>query len=453
MIKILPHDEVEALAAHALDLAAKSGAWGADLLYSEGSGSGLTLKDGETEECASGSSAGIGIRTIMSDGRQGIAYGSRLDKASVDSLVEWSLHNALASEPEEGITLYEGPLVRCRELDAEDRRIREITAADRMKYCLEMTREARSLDSRIVSVRSASWRDGWGASFFATTKGLCGWEEGSSANCGVMVLAQSGEFTEMGGYGMEALRLDELDIIKSARTAVEQTVASLGGRQLATGSYTIMIEPETAASLVDVIGGLFCASDVHRGRSMMKGRLGELVASPCVNLTDDGRIPWKPGSSSWDSEGVPTGRTELIKNGEANAFLYNLQYAIKDGVSSTGNCSRGMSSLPDVGTTNLVFAAGTESPDALRARITNGMYVTEFMGLHTIDPISGDFSIGAKGHRIENGEITTPVSGVTMASNLLEFMRNISAAASDLKYSGSVAAPTLVVENVVIAGK
>ena len=89
--------------------------------------------------------------------------------------------------------------------------------------------------------------------------------------------------TEMGGYGMEALRLDELDIIKSARTAVEQTVASLGGRQLATWSYTIMIEPETAASLVDVIGGLFCASDVHRGRSMMKGRLGELVASPCVN--------------------------------------------------------------------------------------------------------------------------------------------------------------------------
>ncbi|MDO4560723.1 MAG: TldD/PmbA family protein [bacterium] len=453
MIKFLPHGEVEALAAHALDLAVKKGAWGADVLYSEGCGSGLTLKDGETEECTSGSSSGIGVRTIMSDGRQGIAYGSRLDRASVDSLVEWSLHNALASEPEEGITLYDGPLVRCGELEAEDGRIRELTAADRMKFCLEMTAEARSLDSRVVSVRSASWRDGWGASFFATTKGLSGWEEGSSANCGVLVLAQTGEFTEMGGYGMEALRLDELDILKSARTAVEQTVASLGGRQLDTGSYTIMIEPETAASLVDVIGGLFCASDVHRGRSMMKGRLGELVASPCVNLTDNGRIPWKPGSSSWDSEGVPTGRTELIKNGAANAFLYNMQYAIKDGVRSTGNCSRGMSSLPDVGTTNLILEAGAESPEALRSRIKNGMYVTEFMGLHTIDPISGDFSIGAKGRRIENGELTTPVSGVTMASNLLEFMKNISAAASDLKFSGSTAAPTLVVENVVIAGK
>ena len=100
-----------------------------------------------------------------------------------------------------------------------------------------------------------------------------------------------------------------------------------------------------------------------------------------------------------------------------------------------------------------VFEKVTESPEALRSRIVSGMYVTEFMGLHTIDPISGDFSIGAKGHRIEKGEITTPVSGVTMASNLLEFMKNISAAASDLKYSGSVAAPTLVVDNVVIAGK
>ena len=239
MIKFLPHNEIEALAAHMLDLASRKGAWGADLLYSEGGGSGLTLKDGETLKGSQvrASISPQGIRTIMSDGRQGIAYGSRLDRDSVDSLVEWSLHNALASEPEEGITLYDGPLVRCEELEAEDRRIREITAADRMKYCLEMTREAQSLDSRVVSVRSASWRDGWGASFFATTKGLSGWEEGSSANCGVMVLAQSGEFTEMGGYGMEALRLDELDILKSARTAVEQTVASLGGTQLDTGSY------------------------------------------------------------------------------------------------------------------------------------------------------------------------------------------------------------------------
>ena len=316
-----------------------------------------------------------------------------------------------------------------------------------------MTREAKLADKRIISVRAASWRDGWGASFFMNSRGLSFWEQGSSASCGVLVLASDGLSTEMGGYGMDAMRLLELDPLGSARTAVRQTTAALGGKKLPTSSCTIMIEPEAAASLVEITGSLFCASDIHRGRSMMKGRLGEAVAASCVSLTDNGRLPWKPGSSSRDSEGVPTKRTELIKKGTAEAFRYNLQYAAKDNVPSTGNCARSLSSLPDIGTTNLVLEAGTEKPAALISQIKNGMYVTEFMVLHTIDPISGDFSIGAKGFRIENGEITTPASGMTIASNLLVFLKNIAAVGSDLKFSGSVAAPSLVVENVVIAGE
>ena len=295
MTGFLSHEEVEALAAHALDAALRGGASGADVLYSEGCANGLTLKDGEIEESTSGSSAGLGVRTILADGRQGIAYGNRLDRSSVDSLIEWSLHNARASQPEEGVMLYDGPLVRCPELEAEDERIHEITPKQRMEYCAQMTEVAKSTDARIISVRSAAWRDGWGASFFATTKGLSGWEQGSSANCGVVVLAQSGEFTEMGGYGMDALRLCELDAAKCARTAVKQTVAALGGTQLETGTYTIVIDPDAAVPLVDAIGGLFCASDVHRGRSLMKGRIGDLVASPCVNLTDDGRVAVEGG--------------------------------------------------------------------------------------------------------------------------------------------------------------
>lgn len=445
--------EAEALAEYALGRALKGGAGGADVIYCTSRGNALSLLDGEIEECAGGSAAGIGVRTIISDGRQGIAYGSRLDKASVGSLVEWSLHNALASEPDDGVTLYEGPLVSDPELDAEDLSIRAISREERMSRCLEMTRVAREADPRVKSVREAYWRDGWGESFFATTKGLSGWESSSSAACGVLVLAAGGEYTEEGGYGIEALRMDEFDVERIAKRAVKDTVAALGGEPLPTASYTVMIEPEAAASLAEAIGRLFCASDVQKGRSMMRGRLGEAVASPCVSLTDDGRIPWRHGTSSWDYEGVPTGRTELIKDGTANAFLYNLQCAAKDGVLSTGNCSRGMSSLPDVGTTNLILEPGDENPEALRSRIANGLYITEFMGLHTIDPVSGDFSLGAKGLRIENGNLTVPVSGVTIASNLSDFMKKITAVASDLTFSGSVAAPTMVVENVVIAGK
>jgi len=445
--------DAESLALWALDEAVRQGASSADVLYSETSGNSVSMKDGVVEESVSGFNAGIGVRTIMSDGRQGIAYGSRLDIQAVRSLVEWSIFNCRNSEPEEGIMLYDGKLEEDPSVALEDERIAQITPKMRLEMCLNMTELAKSKDGRVVSVRSAAWSDGWGSSFYCTTTGLAGWERVSSASCGVLVLAQEGDFTEIGGYNMESRRLDELDVGKTAALAVSRTVSALGGTPMPTGVYTIMIEPEAASALVDVVGDLFCASDVHKGRSLMKDRLGSAVASSCVTLTDDGRLPWKAGSGSWDSEGVPTGRTVLIKNGTAQSYLYNLQYAWKDGVRSTGNACRSMSSLPDVGTTNVFLEGGSESAESLLARIKSGLYVTEFMGLHTIDPVSGDFSIGAKGLAIENGELTKPVCGVTIASNIMNFLRDIAAAGSDVEFFGAVGAPALVVENVVIAGE
>lgn len=453
MTEFLSRGEVESMAEWMLDEALRGGASGADVLYSEGAGSGISLKDGEIEECVTGFTAGVGVRTIMSDGRQGISFGNRLEKLSLKELVEWSLFNCKNSESEEGIMLYKGQLKPDPAIDLEDPEITAITPQKRMEYCKIMTESAMSADSNILSVRSAAWHDGWGSSFYCTTTGLHGWERGSSASCGVTVIATDGKNTEMGGHGIESRRFDELDIRNTALKAVEKTVASLGGSPMKTGPYTIVIEPETAASLVDVIGDLFCAPDIHKGRSMMKDRLGTQVASSCVTLRDDGRIPWKAGTSSWDAEGVPTGRTLLIEDGIARSYLYNLQYAWKDGVSSTGNACRGMSSLPDVGASNLLLDAGSETAESLISGVRSGLYLTELMGLHTIDPISGDFSVGAKGLLIESGKITRPVSGVTIASNLMDFLKNIVAVGSDLIFFGSTAAPTLVVENIVIAGE
>jgi PmbA protein len=451
--EFLSREEVESMSGWILDEALRGGASGADVLYSEGAGSGLSLKDGEIEECVTGFTAGIGVRTIMSDGRQGISYGNRLDKLSLKDLVEWSLTNCRNSEPEEGIMLYEGKMVPDPALDLEDPRIVAITPLERLEYCREMTGYARSADKKVVSVRSASWNDGWGASFYCTTTGLAGWERGSSASCVVTVIADDGTNTEIGGYGLESRRLDELDIKKTALRAVRKTVSALGGKPIRTGPYTIVIDPETAASLVEVIGDLFCAPEIHKGRSMMKDRLGEKVASSCVTLIDDGRIPWKAGTSSWDSEGVPTGRTVLIEGGIAGSYLYNLQYAWKDGVASTGNACRGMSSLPEVGNTNVLLQAGCESSEKIISGIGSGLLITDLMGLHTIDTVSGDFSVGAKGHLIEKGKITKPVSGVTIASNLKNLLNNIVAVGSDLEFFGSTAAPTLVVEDIVVAGE
>ncbi|MDR1651997.1 MAG: TldD/PmbA family protein, partial [Synergistaceae bacterium] len=159
------------------------------------------------------------------------------------------------------------------------------------------------------------------------------------------------------------------------------------------------------------------------------------------------------GSSSFDGEGVPTGRTILIDGGAANAYLYNLQHAVKDGVKSTGNASRGLSSLPDVGTSNLVLLPGEEPPERLMENIKKGFLVTELMGLHMINSVSGDFSLGAKGILIENGRPAGPAAGVTIADNLIDFLKKITSVGSDLEFFGSTGAPTVVVEDVTIGGE
>lgn len=454
-MNIRDRKEIENLASYAMELALKKGAAGADILYAEGAGNALSLIDGEIEDCVCGENSGMGVRTILSDGRQGIAYGNRLDRHAIEQLAEWSFNNARLSEPEEGIQLYKGEMVSDPSIFLEDEAIHKITPQDRMAHCLEMTKIAQSMDKRIISVRSAAWNDGWGASYYAASTGIAGWEQGNSASCGVTVLAQdeNGGGIEIGGYGDESRRLCDLNIEEIARLAVKKTVEYLGSSTIPTGSYTLVLEPETTASFIEILGDLFCAPEIHKGRSLMKGKLGEAVASSCITLTDCGRLPWRAGSASWDSEGVPTGTTVLIDKGIAKSYLYNLQYAEKDGVKTTGNACRGMSSLPNVSASNLVLEAGTESRENIISSIKKGMIVTELMGLHTMDPVTGDFSLGAKGLYIENSEVTRAVNGVTIASTLTEFIKKVTAVGADQKFYGSIAASTMVVEDIVIAGE
>jgi PmbA protein len=198
---------------------------------------------------------------------------------------------------------------------------------------------------------------------------------------------------------------------------------------------------------------MFCASEVHKGRSLMEGRLGQPVAGSAVTLIDDARLPRRLGSSHFDREGVPTGRTVLIDSGTANAYIYNLQHAAWDGVSSTGNAGGGLSELPDVVPSNLVLEPGADSPEYLMRSVKRGFFVTELMGLHTINSVSGEFSLGAKGVFIENGSCRGAVAGVTIAGNLIGFLKKITLVGNDLVFFGSVGAPSIVVEDVAIAGE
>jgi PmbA protein len=448
--------DVEDASARLLEMARrKPELLGADVLYRRSETYSLSLMDGTPEENSGGVSGGISLRCLARDGRQGVATSNGLSPDAVRDVFDWSFANCLASERDEFIMLYEGPAKPdSSELDLYDGGMWEASAPARvMEICSAMTDEARARDPRILSVRSASWSCGEFWEFYASTAGVSLWRRGTSVSCGASVAAGDGERFEMGAYGRAERRAASIDPLEIARAAADRTLLTLGGRPLRTGRYTLLMNPETSASFVDEIGEMFCASDVHKGRSLMAGKLGRTVAGSAVSIADDALMPGKLGSASSDAEGVPSGRTALIESGVASAYMYNLQHAAKDGVKSTGNAARGLAGLPDVGTTNLVMAAGEESPESLTRGVGNGFLATELMGLHTINPVTGDFSLGAKGVRIDGGEMSGPVAGVTIAGNLLDFLKKITAVGNDLEFHGSTAAPTIVVEGVAIAGE
>lgn len=451
---LIDREGAEAIAAYAIDLAKKNNSIvGADVLFGWSSGHSLSLRDGEPEENTYSQSTGISVRTISSDGQQGIAAGSRLTKDAVAEIVEWSCANCRASEPMEGVELFKDENAH----DEDDLLFDAptaigITQEERSSICLLMTDLAKQEDKRVVSVRSASWTDGTSERFYANSEGIAQWKKKSGASCGVTVMMSDGESYEMGGYGRGRFRAKDLEPERYAKEAVLNTARLIGGEPVETGVYSILLDAETATEMIGEVGDLFCSSDVIKGRSMMKGRLGELVASSALTVVDDARAERMSCTRLFDGEGVPTRRVPLIEKGVAKNYLYNLQYASIDGASSTGSGTRGMTSIPDVATSNLIVDPGKSSFEDLVKSMKNGIIVYELLGTHTIDPVSGSFSLGIKGVRVKDGRECGPVAGVTMAGDLISFLKSITAVGCDVVEYCAVSTPSILVEGITVAG-
>ncbi|HHU33232.1 MAG TPA: TldD/PmbA family protein, partial [Clostridia bacterium] len=190
-----------------------------------------------------------------------------------------------------------------------------------------------------------------------------------------------------------------------------------------------------------------------KGKSVFSGKVGKKVSSTAITIIDDGALPGAILSSPFDGEGVRTQETILIEEGILQGFLHNSYTAAKEGVSSTGNGIRGsFKGTPEVGTTNFYIKPGSITQEELIKDISKGLYVTEVMGIHTANPISGDFSVGAAGLLIENGVLTTPVRGIAIAGNIIELLESVDLAANDLTFFVGRGSPTLRIAKMTISG-
>jgi PmbA protein len=225
----------------------------------------------------------------------------------------------------------------------------------------------------------------------------------------------------------------------------------LGARKIATTQVPVIFDPIVARSIIEHIFEGANGDAIYRGASFFAGKLGEQIAGASVKVVDDGTMVGGFGSSPFDGEGVPTRRTVVVENGVLKSYLLNTYTARKLNMQTTGNASRGLAGNPGIGAGNFFLQPGTKSPQEILRDVKQGLYVTEFLGFG-VNMTTGDYSRGASGLWIENGELTYPVEEITVAGNLKDMFKNITEIGNDLVFRSSVAAPTIRIDGLTVAG-
>jgi PmbA protein len=239
-----------------------------------------------------------------------------------------------------------------------------------------------------------------------------------------------------------------------ARNAAARAAGLLGARKIPTMRCPAILDSYVATDILEVLAPAFLAENVQKGKSLLAGREGEQLFAACLMIRDDGILPGGMATAPFDGEGAPRRNTVLVKGGVLLGYLYDGYTGCKAGRPSTGNAARGgIKGPPRAGINNFYIENGTAGQSTLADGISRGLLVTSVMGMHTANPISGDFSVGAAGFLIENGVVTSPVKGVAIAGNLMEFFRSVDMVGNDLRFFGAVGAPSLRIASLDVSGE
>lgn len=450
---------MQQLAADVVERALRAGATEAEAVIREGDEFSTLVRLGQVETLKESGARGIGVRVFLgSNGAHRTANTSTSDfsEAGLDQLVRGAIDLAQVTSEDPFAGLPDqaamGQLDGNLDLYYED--VYSMPAAERIEYARRAEAAALSADPRLKNSDGGSFDAATGHKVMANSRGFVGEYRRSYCSVAAMPIAQ----TEQGGmqrdYWFSSARtLGKLASPESiGAEAARRTLRRLNARRVATQRVPIVFAPEIARSLVGNIFEAANGDSVYRGASFWANQLGQQVASSNVTVIDDGTIPGLFGTAPFDGEGLPTRRTVIVENGVLKNYLLNTYTGRKLSMQSTGNASRGLAGTPGIGAGNLFLENGSVSPDQLLADVKVGFYVTELMGFG-VNMVTGDYSRGAAGLWIENGELTFAVEEITIAGNLKEMLNNVSAIANDLEFRGAVASPTLRIDGMTIAGE
>jgi PmbA protein len=450
-------DDLIALGERVVEKARSLGADVAEAVVSEGSHLSTKVRLGEPELVEEAGSRALGLRVML--GKQvAVSYTSDLTKAGIARFVEDALELARLSQPDE----FAGPpaaelLSRAdqhADLDLYDPTLQAVGAGDALKHALAAEAAARAADARITNSEGATFTRASGGKALVTSGGFRGATDGTYASLSVHPVADDADGKKRSGYYWTARRhlAGLLADDEVGREAARRTVAKLGARKVETQECAVVFDPDVGRSILSLLAGCINGGAIWRRSSYLVDRIGDRIASDLVTVVDDPFIPAGPGSRPFDGEGLLSRRNVVVEKGVLASYLLDTYSARKLGTASTASASRGGSGGVGPSTTNFILQPGEMSADELVRSTKRGLYVTEMMGFG-FNAVTGDFSRGAGGFWIENGEKTFPVSEVTISLNLDELLKRIDAVASDLDLRTATATPTFRVSAMTLAGR
>ncbi len=442
----------EATVDAALDALKSVGVATGEVFLREAQSGSAEIKEGAIEAVIARGERGIGVR-VLDDQRLGFAYTSDLSADGIRACVDIARRMSALTERDADLALATKPIDDA-DLDIYQEGIVDRPLNERGAIALAVEEAARATDPRVKQFRKTTYSDSESTTIIATTTGVrASFRE---SYCGVMtsaVASDNGD-RQIGYHGEAARRFGELEPARVGRRAAQRAVEKLGSKPLATQKVPVVLDPWMAMDLLRAIGPLFSADNVLKGRSLFANKMGQQVANEKATIIDDARRPRGLRSAPFDGEGVATATRTLVESGVLRGYLTSLKTARKLATEPTGNARRGGYGSPArIGPSNLFVAAGTDETTPLVGSLDRALAITSLLNLHTIDPVSGEFSLGATGNYLERGNRVHPAQGITIAGNLTNLLNSVVAVGNDLVFGPSgFGSPTLVISELSIGG-
>jgi PmbA protein len=424
-----------------------------EAFVSRGGDTEVRVYEGEVEHCVSAQAEGIGIRVIR-DGRTGFAYAGTLDEAAITEVLAEARDNVKFGTVDEwaGLAVPDGVAPTDQPLWNDE--LAAFPTERKIDLAKELEQLTLAADKR-VRVDDSNYADAFGEAAVATTTGIRQWGRENGCYVSVSTLADDGDETQS-GFGFSVGRSPQsFDLPRAAREAADRATRLLGATKPPSRRTTVVLDPFVTAQLLGIIASTLNGEAVVKGRSLFKDRLGEEVAPAFVSLVDDPTNPLAYTATDVDGEGLAARRNMLIDGGVLQMFVHNSYSARRASTVSTGNAVRGgFSGTPGVGALALHLQPGTRSQEELIADVDDGLLIQSVQGIHSgVNPISGDFSTGAAGLLIRNGQVAEPVREFTIASTLQRMLLDIGEVGGDVDWLPMRAAGvSLVVNDVTMSG-